>query len=56
MGSVGPSVVARGCPVIGFVVIGFAVIGFGVIGFGVIGFVEVGRIGCDGGNWEGLGP
>ena len=51
MGSDGPSVVVRGCPVIGFVVIGFA-----VIGFGVIGFVEVGRIGCDGGNWEGLGP
>ena len=56
MGSCGPSVVMRGCPVIGFVVIGFAVMGFGVIGFGVIGFVEVGRIGCDGGTWEGLGP
>ena len=51
MGSGGPSVVVRGCPVIGFVVIGFA-----VIGFGVIGFVEVGRIGCDGGNWDVFGP
>ena len=50
MGSDGPSVVVRGCPVIGFVVIGFAVIGFGVIEFGVMGFVEVCRIGCDGGN------
>ena len=49
MGSDGPSVVVRGCPVIGFVVIGFAVIGFGVIEFGVMGFVEVCRIGCDGG-------
>ena len=50
MGSDGPSVVVRGCPVIGLVVIGFAVIGFGVIEFGVMGFVEVCRIGCDGGN------
>ena len=50
MGSDGPSVVVRGCPVIGFVVIGFAVLGFGVIEFGVMGFVEVCRIGCDGGN------